>query len=172
MVFDTLNHVRHKKLEITNRLVLYWAIGCALFHFFGAAVMGMVHTLPQVNRWTHGTQVTAAHGHLAFFGAYAMLIMTTIYFALPRLKGLKQFNQKKGFWVFWITMSMMLTMGLAFGVAGVIQSYMQRGLGIDFLTVQGFMRPWFIAVFIGGLGFFIGVLIYIIDVLSLAMKKS
>jgi nitric oxide reductase subunit B len=172
MVFDTLNHVRHKKLEITDRLVLYWAIGCALFHFFGAAVMGMAHTLPQVNRWTHGTQVTAAHGHLAFFGAYAMLILTVVYFALPKLKGLKQFNQKKGFWVFWITVSMMLTIGLAFGVAGVIQSYMQRGLGIDFLTVQGFMRPWFIAVFIGGLGFFIGVVIYIIDVLSLATKKS
>jgi nitric oxide reductase subunit B len=67
---------------------------------------------------------------------------------------------------------MMLTIGLAFGVAGVIQSYMQRGLGIDFLTVQGFMKPWFIAVFIAGLGFFIGVILYVIDVLSLAMKKS
>jgi len=65
----------------------------------------------------------------------------------------------------------MMVMGLAFGAAGVIQSYMQRGLGMDFLTVQGFMRPWFMAVFFGGLGFFIGVVIYIVDVLSLAMKK-
>jgi hypothetical protein len=49
---------------------------------------------------------------------------------------------------------------------------MQRGLGIDFLTVQGFMRPWFMAVLFGGLGFFVGVLIYIVDVLTLVMKKS
>jgi nitric oxide reductase subunit B len=172
MVLDTLRHVKHRKIEITDRLVLYWTVGCALFHFFGAAVMGMIHTLPQVNRWTHGTQVTASHGHLAFFGAYAMLILTVVYYALPKLKGVTQFNQKRGFWVFWITVSMMLTIGLAFGVAGVIQSYMQRGLGIDFLTVQGFMKPWFIAVFIAGLGFFAGVILYIIDVLSLAMKKS
>lgn len=171
MVLDTLRHVKHRKIEITDRLVLYWTVGCALFHFFGAAVMGMVHTLPQVNRWTHGTQVTAAHGHLAFFGAYAMLILTVVYYALPKLKGLTQFNQKRGFWVFWIMVSMMLTIGLAFGVAGVIQSYMQRGLGIEFLTVQEFMRPWFIAVLVGGLGFFIGVVIYIVDVLKIATHK-
>jgi nitric oxide reductase subunit B len=66
----------------------------------------------------------------------------------------------------------MVVIGLSFGVAGVIQSYMQRGLGIDFLTVQGFMKPWFMGVFFAGLGFFIGVLIYIVDVLQLATKKS
>jgi nitric oxide reductase subunit B len=66
----------------------------------------------------------------------------------------------------------MLVIGLAFGVAGVIQSYMQRGLGMDFLTVQRFMRPWFMAVFFGGIGFFVGVIIYIIDVLKLASTRT
>jgi len=172
MVFDTLNHVRHRKLEVTNRLALYWAIGCAIFHFIGAGVWGMLHTLPQVNRWTHGTQVTTSHGHMAFFGAYAMLILTVIYYALPKLKGLVQFNQKRGFWAFWITTITMMMIGLAFGVAGLIQSYMQRGLGIEFLTVQGFMRPWMMGVFFSGLGFFVGVIIYIVDVLKLATKKG
>ncbi len=41
--------------------------------FFGAGVWGFLHTLSSVNYYTHGTQVTAAHGHLAFFGAYVML---------------------------------------------------------------------------------------------------
>jgi nitric oxide reductase subunit B len=92
---------------------------------------------------------------------------------LPKLKGLEQFNQKRGFWVFWITTISMAIMGLAFGVAGVIQSYMWRGLGMDFLTVQqGFMRPWFMIVLLGGLGLSIGVIIYIIDILTLASKKS
>ncbi len=172
MVFDTLNHVRHRKLEVTNRLALYWAIGCAIFHFIGAGVWGMLHTLPQVNRWTHGTQVTTSHGHMAFFGAYAMLILTVIYYALPKLKGLVQFNQKRGFWAFWITTITMMMIGLAFGVAGLIQSYMQRGLGIEFLTVQGFMRPWMMGVFFTGLGFFVGVLIYVVDVLTLVTKKA
>jgi nitric oxide reductase subunit B len=172
MVFDTLNHVRHRKLEVTNRLALYWAIGCAIFHFIGAGVWGMLHTLPQVNRWTHGTQVTTSHGHMAFFGAYAMLILTVIYYALPKLKGLVQFNQKRGFWAFWITTITMMMIGLAFGVAGLIQSYMQRGLGIEFLTVQGFMRPWMMGVFFSGIAFLIGVIIYIYDVLKLATQRS
>jgi nitric oxide reductase subunit B len=172
MVFDTLNHVRHRKLEVTNRLVLYWAVGCAVFHFIGAGVWGMIHTLPQVNRWTHGTQVTTSHGHMAFFGAYAMMILTVIYYALPKLKGLTQFSQKRGFWAFWLTTTSMMIMGLAFGAAGLIQSYFQRGLGIDFLTVQGFMRPWIAGVFFTGLAFLIGTLIYVIDVLCLATKKE
>jgi nitric oxide reductase subunit B len=172
MVFDTLNHVRHGKLEVTNRLALYWAVGCAIFHFIGAGVWGMIHTLPQVNRWTHGTQVTTSHGHMAFFGAYAMMILTVIYYALPKLKGVQQFSQKRGFWAFWITTTSMMIMGLAFGAAGLIQSYFQRGLGIDFLTVQGFMRPWIAGVFFTGFAFLIGTIIYVIDVLCLATKKN
>jgi nitric oxide reductase subunit B len=109
---------------------------------------------------------------MAFFGAYAMMILTVIYYALPKLKGMKEFNQKRGFWAFWITVSAMMSIGLAFGAAGVVQAYMQRGLGIDFLTVQGFMRPWFMAVFFSGLAFFVGVIIYIYDVLTLATKKA
>jgi len=171
MVFDTLNHVRHRKLEVKNRVALYWAVGCAIFHFIGAGVWGMIHTLPQVNRWTHGTQVTTSHGHLAFFGAYAMLVLTVVYFALPKLKGLEQFNQKKGFWAFWLTTTSMMLMGLAFGVAGVIQSYFQRGLGIDFLTVQNFMKPWIAGVFFTGFVFLVGTIIYVIDVLQLACNK-
>jgi nitric oxide reductase subunit B len=101
-----------------------------------------------------------------------MLILTVIYYALPKLKGLQSFNQRRGFWAFWIMTIAMMAIGLAFGVAGVIQSYMQRGLGIDFLTVQGFMRPWFMAVFFSGLGFFVGVIIYIVDVLTLVTQKT
>jgi len=172
MVFDTLNHVRHRKIEITNRLVLYWVVGCAIYHLIGAGVWGIIHTLPVVNRWTHGTQVTTSHGHMAFFGAYAMLIITIIYYALPKLKGIEKFNQKPGFWAFWIMTIGMTVMGLAFGAAGIVQSYFQRGLGMDFLVVQEFMKPWFKAVFFGGLGFFIGVLIYIYDIIKLATTKT
>ena len=77
----------------------------------------------------------------------------------------------KGFLVFWITTISMVVMGLGFGVAGVLQSYMQRGVGMDFLTVQGFMRPWFMAVLFGGFGLLTGVILYIITVLQLALRK-
>ena len=56
-----------------NRAALLWSVGCSVMAFLGAGVWGFLHTLSSVNYYTHGTQVTAAHGHLAFFGAYVML---------------------------------------------------------------------------------------------------
>jgi nitric oxide reductase large subunit len=53
-----------------NKAALLWSLGCATLAFFGAGVWGFMHTLHGVNFYTHGTQITAAHGHLAFFGAY------------------------------------------------------------------------------------------------------
>ena len=52
-----------------------WIIAQAFGNFFGAGVWGFMHTLPQINYYTHGTQVTASHGHLAFFGAYAVIVL-------------------------------------------------------------------------------------------------
>ena len=56
MVMDTMRHVRQKKIEITNRVALYWVVGGAWFHFVGAGVWGFAHTLPQINQWSHGTR--------------------------------------------------------------------------------------------------------------------
>jgi nitric oxide reductase subunit B len=55
-----------------NRTALLWTIGCSVMSFVGAGFLGFAHTLPQVNLYTHGTLVTAMHGHMAFWGAYAM----------------------------------------------------------------------------------------------------
>ena len=61
-----------------NKAALLWSLGCSVMAFFGAGVWGFMHTLSSVNYYTHGTQVTAAHGHLAFFGAYVMLNLAII----------------------------------------------------------------------------------------------
>ncbi|MEZ5838958.1 MAG: cbb3-type cytochrome c oxidase subunit I [Hyphomicrobiales bacterium] len=50
----------------SNKAAILWSLGCSTLAFFGAGVWGFMHTLAPVNHLTHGTQVTAAHGHLAF----------------------------------------------------------------------------------------------------------
>jgi nitric oxide reductase subunit B len=40
-----------------------------------------------VNFYTHGTQITAAHGHLAFYGAYVAMNLAIITYAMPLLRG-------------------------------------------------------------------------------------
>jgi nitric oxide reductase subunit B len=72
-----------------NRIALFWTVGCGIMSFVGAGFLGFAHTLPQVNIWTHGTLVTAMHGHLAFWGAYAMIVFAMISYALPQMTGRK-----------------------------------------------------------------------------------
>ena len=66
-----------------------WTVGCAVMSFVGAGFLGFAHTLPQVNLYTHGTLVTAMHGHLAFWGAYAMIVLAMIAYAMPQMTGRK-----------------------------------------------------------------------------------
>lgn len=162
MVIDTLRNVREKKTEIVNRIALYWAVGCAVMHFFGAGVWGFAHTLPQINRWTHGTQVTASHGHFAFFGAYAMLNLTMIYFAMPDIKN-AVFKRGLSLTALRLMTFCMVLIALSLGIAGVVQAYLQRVLGMDYLTVQGFMKLWYAVFWVSAWGFAIGVFAFIID---------
>ena len=156
----------HKKRS-KNPLVWTYAVGCAVFHLLGAGVFGFVHTLPMINYYTHGSQVTAAHGHMAFFGAYALLNLTVFYYAIPKLKGIEFFKESLGRVGFWIMVIAMTGMGLAFGVAGVLQTYLERVMGLGYMTAQGEMRFWFKIVFSFGLIFLSGVIITIYDLLTL-----
>ena len=111
MVLFSLNMVGRRRLQHANKAASTWAIGTTVTAFFGAGVWGFMHTLAPVNYFTHGTQLTAAHGHLAFYGAYAMIVMTMISYAMPRLRGLGEAPdaraQRVEIWGFWLmTVSM------------------------------------------------------------------
>ncbi len=167
MVIDTLRDVRERKVEIENRIAIFWAVGCVIMHFFGAGVWGFAHTLPQINKWTHGTQITASHGHFAFFGAYAMLNLTLIYFAVPRLMGINVPKSDRGLIALRLMVFSMFLMVLALAVAGIVQVYLQRVLGMDYLSTQGFMTLWYAVFWVCAWGFASGVVLYIIDFFSI-----
>lgn len=172
MVLDTMRHVNEKAVPIKNRVALHWAVGGAWFHFVGAGVWGFAHTLPQINRWTHGTQITASHGHMAFFGAYAMLNFTMMYFALPKLKERPDYSQSRGIFAFWVMVSGMFAMGLALAVAGIVQTYFNRLIGIDFLTTQDYMRLWFMVTMACAAFFAIGAMTFIYDFFTFGRKAE
>ena len=167
MVIDTMHHVKKRKTTITNPLTLTYAVGCAIFHLIGAGVMGFIHTLPQINYFTHGSQVTAAHGHLAFFGAYGLLNLTTFYFAMPKIKGIEVYDEHLGRIGFWTMVIAMTTMGFTFGVAGVLQTYIERVMGLGYMTAQGYMRLWMGLTLVAGLFFLAGLLITVKDLFNL-----
>lgn len=144
-----------------NKLALYWTLGCAVMSFVGAGFLGFAHTWPSVNRWTHGTLVTAMHGHMAFWGAYAMLILAIITYAMPLLTGRKLYNTTSGYLAFWMTNIGMTGMTGALAVAGITQVYLERKLGLDFLLVQKEIQVHFVGMLFAATIFTVGVILYV-----------
>lgn len=171
MVIDTWNHVKSRKKEIKNPLTWTLAVGTAVYHLIGAGLWGFVHTLPPINYYTHGSQITVSHGHLAFFGAYALLNITLFYFAIPEIKGIEKYNEKRGKFGFWTMSISMFLMGLAFGVAGVVQSYLERVLGFSYMEAQANMKLWMASATILGIFFFIGAITTVYDLFKLKEEK-
>ena len=112
--------------------------GSAVFTLFGAGLLGLAHTWPAVNKWTHGTLITAMHGHTAFFGAYVMIVLAMITYALPadRRAGRPSRARSSGYWAFWLQIGGMFGMTMAFATAGIGQVYLERILGLGYLDTQ------------------------------------
>ncbi len=153
--------VRRSGRRHPNALALHWAVGCAIMAFVGAGVLGFAHTLPQVNLYTHGTLVTAMHGHLAFWGAYAMLILGMISYALPLLTGRKLYDSGPAVFAFWTSNIGMVSMTAAFAVAGVTQVYLERRAGMDFLAVQEELAVHFFGLILAACLFALGIAAFV-----------
>jgi nitric oxide reductase subunit B len=146
-----------------NKIALFWTIGASIVSFIGAGLLGFAHTLPQTNIYTHGTLVTAMHGHYAFWGAYAMIVLAIISYALPNITGRKLYDSTRGHMAFWLSNIGMLGMTVAFGVAGVAQVYMERKMKMDFMDVQNEISIHFVVLLLCATLFTIGITLYILE---------
>ena len=167
MILYAYSMVKNRRIDHKNQIAITWALGTAIMAFLGAGVWGFLHTLAPVNYYTHGTQLTAAHGHLAFFGAYAMIVMTIISYAMPIMRGRPNGNSLKAQKVeklgFWLMVIGMLGITLALTVAGVMQIALQRwneNDAMSFISAQIEIIPVYKVRLAFGLMFLGGLLAY------------
>jgi nitric oxide reductase subunit B len=155
--------MRRSGLSHPNTLAVHWTIGSAIFSALGAGLLGLAHTWPAVNKWTHGTLITAMHGHAAFFGAYVMIVLAMITYALPGLTGRDERTLERplGLWAFWLMVGGMFGMTLAFATAGIAQVYLERITGLGFLETQRKIQVHFLMLTGTGLLFALGVALYL-----------
>ena len=129
MTVFAFNMVNRRRREHPNRAATLWALGTGVMSFLGAGVWGFLHTLAPVNYYTHGSQITAAHGHMAFYGAYVMVVLTMISYAMPILRG-RAANSNKAqvleMWGFWLMTVSMVFITLFLTAAGILQVWLQR----------------------------------------------
>jgi nitric oxide reductase subunit B len=178
-VFDSGAHNMKNK----NHPALGWTIGQAVGNFFGAGVWGFMHTLPQINLYTHGTQWTASHGHLAFFGAYAAAVIAFFYLAAQKSRGdVWMSGNLIGGWKWkWSTALLwvgMIGMVMALLIAGYSQSQIERA--IEGSTWMGYfaaqMHPSFLnAMFwrqVAGIIFALGYVLLVWDLLTIGKRET
>jgi Nitric oxide reductase large subunit len=144
-----------------NKAALLWSLGSSTVAFFGAGVWGFLHTLHGVNFYTHGTQITAAHGHLAFYGAYVALNLAMFTYAMPILRNRDPYNQVINMGAFWLLTGGMAFMTFTLTFAGTIQTHMQRVLGDDFMSVQDGLSLFYLMRFGSGVAVVTGALVLI-----------
>ena len=167
MVLYAFNMINQRRREHPNRAALLWAQGTAVMAFLGAGVWGFIHTLAPVNYYTHGTQITAAHGHMAFYGAYVMIVLAIISYAMPLLRGRAAANSNKAqvaeMWSFWLMTVSMVFITLFLTAAGVLQIWLQRYTEnpMSFMEVQSKLEIFYMMREIAGLIFLIGLGVYI-----------
>jgi len=166
MTVFAFNMVNRRRREHPNKAAVLWALGTGVMSFLGAGVWGFLHTLAPVNFYTHGTQITAAHGHMAFYGAYAMVNLMMISYAMPILRG-RAANSNKSqvleMWSFWLMTVAMVFITLFLTAAGILQVWLQRvsDAPLPFMVAQEkiamfyWMREW------AGVFFLIGLILYI-----------
>ncbi|MGH1466235.1 MAG: cbb3-type cytochrome c oxidase subunit I [Cognatishimia sp.] len=144
-----------------NKAALLWSLGSSTVAFFGAGVWGFLHTLHGVNFYSHGTQITAAHGHLAFFGAYVALNLAMFSYAMPILRNRDPYNQVINMSSFWLMTGGMAFMTFVLTFAGTIQTHMQRVVGDYFMDVQDGLSVFYMMRFGAGVAVVLGALMFI-----------
>jgi nitric oxide reductase subunit B len=166
MTLFAFNMVRRRRRDHPNKAATLWALGTGVMAFLGAGVWGFLHTLAPVNYYTHGTQITAAHGHMAFYGAYVMVNLAIISYAMPLMRG-RAANSNKAqvaeIWAFWLMTVSIVLITLFLTAAGILQVWLQRlsDNPLPFMVAQDqvslfyWMREW------SGLVFLIGLVIYV-----------
>ena len=166
MTVFAFNMVNKRRREHPNKAAVLWALGTSVMAFLGAGLWGFLHTLAPVNYYAHGTQLTAAHGHLAFYGAYALVVLTMISYAMPIMRG-RAANSEKAqimeMWSFWLMTIAMFFIALFLTGAGIVQIWLQRisNAPMSFMAVQDQISIFYWAREGAGLVFLIGLLLYI-----------
>ncbi|HWR07922.1 cbb3-type cytochrome c oxidase subunit I [Sporomusa sp.] len=133
--------------KITTALV-----GCSMFyHISGAGFLGLFMAYPPLNRFVHGTYITSAHSHFALFGVFGFLVLAICFYMLFT-EVLLTPKMYRWCWIALLALnSGLLTMGLGLLLAGGLQAYCWRVIGLSIGDTNQLIRPYLFIRMFGGL---------------------
>ncbi len=165
-------HINKRPME--NAPAFYFILGSVVLEQIGAGILGFSMTFALTNVWSHGTWVTAGHGHLALFGTFGMLGIAAAYFAIPIIRKVQNYDQRLGKLGFWLLLVGMLGIAFAFNLGGTVQIYVYRILGLDWFggDVSRAMGVFKLLLPMFGLVFAVGTLVVTYDLITLGQRVT
>ena len=147
MVVHALYDAGGHRLMAVNKPAVFWLIAQAFGNFIGAGVWGFMQTLPQINMYSHGTQLAAAHGHLAFFGAYLSTVLMLAYIVAQNSRARLTIPLNSRWWKWAAGLMILGIVGItgAFTISGFTQTLIERAEGGSTWAafIRAYTHPWY-----------------------------
>ncbi|MDP4126797.1 MAG: cbb3-type cytochrome c oxidase subunit I [Bacillota bacterium] len=149
-----------------EKLTLWLLLSSVFHHVTGASLLGLLITIPWINLYMHGTYITSGHAHLALFGSLGFVVLAGCYYVLsrgsePTLKG-----YRGGVLAVILLNAGLITMSSALLVAGFMETYLLRIIGMDFMQMRLLLNPYLIMRVLGGSIFTLGDLLLVWHILK------
>ncbi|MFB6153406.1 MAG: nitric-oxide reductase large subunit [Halodesulfurarchaeum sp.] len=97
------------------RIPLLFVVASGVWNFLGAGILGTIINFPVVGYFEHGTYLTVAHAHAAFFGSFGMLALGLGTFVLRYTADRAAFPEtrfRQSFWAMNIGLALMLLLSV------------------------------------------------------------
>lgn len=127
-------------------------VGSSMFyHIFGASFLGFFMAYPPMNRFVHGTYITSAHSHLALFGVFGFLVLAVCFYILFTEVILTPKLYRWCWLAIFALNAGLLTMGIGLLLAGGLQAYFWRVIGLSIGETNQLIRPYLFIRIFGGI---------------------
>lgn len=174
MAISTVYSMRKQKwsqLAGYEQLALAFLLSSLVYHLTGAGSLGAIMSIPQWNAYAHGTYLTSAHAHLALFGVMGMLILGSCYYILASNMQPTPREITYSWFGFILINTGLMVMGGSLLIAGGLQIYLWRLVGLEFNQVHQLLSPYLALRTAGGSLFAGGGIIFFYSIVTMSWRS-
>ncbi len=158
----------------SNYLVKFFIAGIT---FYGLqTIQGPLQGLRTLNAFFHYTDWVVGHVHMGTMGWVTMVVAGSFYYMIPHISNRELYSIKLANIQFWLTLFGQVIWTVAMWIAGIQQGAMWKATNPDgslmynFLDTVSSLYPFYKLRFAAGLIFFIGILIFVWNLVMTVRK--
>jgi len=141
----------------TFTLAAHWLALAVILFLLGMGVVAVLNAVPALRQWTIGTRLSDLQTTLQAWAIMAV-ILGVVNQATAELRG--QNRRVTGYTPFWLVTFGVIGGGLALGIAGAAQTYMERVLSVGYLDSQALLVPLYAFWVLGLVSIALGMIVY------------